>query len=43
MTPEYGCKGEKPKRLGPDIISGKIMYPGIYQKDMWCVVFHGKG
>jgi hypothetical protein len=41
MVPEYGSKGKKSQRLGPKIIRGKIMYPGIYQKNMWGVSFHG--
>ena len=40
MIAKYCCKGKKPKRFGPEVVSGKVMYPRIYEKNIWCVAFH---
>ena len=40
MIPQYRCQRQKSQRFGPEIIGGKIMYPGIDQKDMRDVGFH---
>ena len=42
MTPQYRCQRQKSYGFGPEIIGGKIMYPGIDQKDMGSVGFHNK-
>jgi hypothetical protein len=40
MTPQYRCQRQKSYGFGPKIIGGKIMNPGIDQKDMGSVGFH---
>jgi len=41
MGSEQGCQGEQPQRFGPEVIGSEIMNPGVNQKDMGDIAFHG--
>ena len=38
--PQYGGNGEQSHGFGPEVVGGKIMDPGIDQKNMWSVAGH---
>jgi hypothetical protein len=40
MVPQKGGNHKKPQRFGPEVVSGKIVNPGIDQKNMWFIACH---
>jgi hypothetical protein len=41
MGSEQGCQGEESQRFGPEVIGSEIMDPGVDQKNMGDITFHG--